>query len=374
MNERYRYTPEENQQHLVEAKEKFHDRYDSILIGGALGDTLGMPVEGWSRDQIKKYVGFISEPINPVLVYDLAGNILQKDEYGNIPYISPHLEKGSITDDTWLSIATARSIIESDGLNLESVARHSVAVYDQQLKNLQNTDLSDFTNSNIDILPSFGGTTISAFENLKKGIAPTDSGVLSKNAGNGPVIKMAPVGMYMHATGKYEEGLQFAESVGKMTHLDSRSIVGGVLQAHAIYTLLNNVSRQEFLDSSVEVCEEWEKPHVRGKKVTLLERLRWVSENCDTDDEEAYQKLGVSWPVTKNYPFALFMFQKYWDNPHEGLLRTVNYGGDCDSTGAIVGALAGARNGEFYPKESVVAIHEHSEITDLANEIYNITK
>src|SRR5205085_1828519 len=117
-------------------------------------------------------------------------------------------------------------------------------------------------------------------------------------------IKIAPVGMYMHATGRYEEGLRFAEEAGRMTHLDPRSIASGVVQAHAVFALLSGTSRKEFVDSVIEVARKWEKSREQGKKVTLEERLQWVADNRDVDDEAAYQQLGTGWAVTRNYPFT----------------------------------------------------------------------
>jgi ADP-ribosylglycohydrolase len=89
---------------------------------------------------------------------------------------------------------------------------------------------------------SFGSTTLAAFERLKQGISPLASGVAGRIPGNGPVLKMAPVGLYMQATGQYEEGLRFAERAGKMTHLDPRSVASGIVQAHAIFALLRTYS------------------------------------------------------------------------------------------------------------------------------------
>ena len=78
--------------------------------------------------------------------------------------------------------------------------------------------------------------------------------------------------------------------------------------------------------------------------------MRWIIENKDGAVESAYQHLGNTSSVYRSYPFTLFMFQKYWDQPLEGLLETINYGGDCDTTGAMFGALAGAKHGNIFPK------------------------
>ncbi len=353
--------------------------YQATLLGGAIGDTLGMPVEGWDRDQIRRHIGQITKPIDPVVVKDELGRVVHRDEIGRIPYVSPYLLQGQITDDTWLSIATARSIVDARGLDLSNLANHSLVVYQQQVARQvdvtpEGTPIAAFLHPDSEIPQAFGSTTIAAFENLKRGVSPTESGVLSRNPGNAPAIKVAPVGMHMHATGQYDDGLEFAEQVGRMTHLDPRSIVSGVVQAHAIHALLNGSSRNEFVDSIVRVAQEREKSREEGKKVTLLERLKWVADNRDAADEIAFLELGTGWAVTRNYPFTIFMFQKYWDNPVEGLLKTVNSGGDCDSTGAMYGALAGARNGMIFPEIWTKLVEGREELTYLAAGIYNLRK
>lgn len=355
------------------------NQYQAVLIGGAIGDTIGMPVEGWHRDQIRRYVGVITEPINPVIVRDGTGNIVYIDETGRIPYVSPFLQKGQITDDTWLAIATARSIVESKKLDLDNLAKHSLNVFHQQVARQiditpEGTSIAAFLHPNSEIPQAFGGTTIAAFEKLERGIPPTESGVMSRNPGNGPTIKVTPIGMYMHATDKYSEGLKFAELAGKMTHLDPRSVVSGVIQAHAVYSILSGANRNEFLDSAIDVCKKWEKSTKQGKKVTLLGRLKWISGNRDVDEESAYAELGVSWPVTRNYPFTLYMFQKYWDKPIEGLLKVVNAGGDCDSTAAMYGVLAGARHGMIFNESWVSMLEGKQELLELAGKIYNFKR
>ncbi len=67
-----------------EQREHLTKRYQQTLINAALGDTLGMPVEGWTREQIQKYTGGVTEPIQPFFVRDAQGNIIESDEYGKI--------------------------------------------------------------------------------------------------------------------------------------------------------------------------------------------------------------------------------------------------------------------------------------------------
>ena len=61
------------------------DRYIATLLGCAAGDALGMPVEGMKAQQIKKYVGRITDFIDPVIVRDEHGKE-KKEEVGNFQF------------------------------------------------------------------------------------------------------------------------------------------------------------------------------------------------------------------------------------------------------------------------------------------------
>ncbi|MFH1072658.1 MAG: ADP-ribosylglycohydrolase family protein [Nanoarchaeota archaeon] len=318
------------------------EHYIATLIGCALGDMLGMPIEMWRPGQIQKYAGRVASLIDPVLPKDSAGNIIKEDEFGRLRTYNRNLKKGDYTDDTLLTLAIAQSIAEKQSLDLDDVAKHHLIFYDRT-KDSQEKPLN-----------VFGKTTREAFRNLEQGVSPLQSGVIG-GPGNAPAMKMSPVGLYMDATGRYDEGIAFAEQVARMTHLDPRSIVSGIVQAHAIFLLLAIVDRKEFVQSLAECCETYEKPlsaeFAAHDKGDLKSRMRWIANNYDATPGEAFIHLDNSSLVMHSYPFAVFMFQKYWDNPIEGLIETVNFGGDCDTTGAIYGALCGAKNGMIFPKE-----------------------
>lgn len=344
-------------------KDEMKEKYQATLIGCAIGDSLGMPVEGWYREQIKKYIGKINNLINPVIVKDNDGNVIKEDEFGKIGYWTGSFKKGEYTDDTILTLALAESLIQQKKLDLEDVAKKQLEAY--------------ILNKN----QGFGKTTINALENIAKGISPTESGLLI-GPGNAPPMKMAPLGIYMHATKKIEESLNFAEDVGKITHLDPRSVVAGVIQSYAIYNLLEGIEKNKFLDSCFEICKQKEKPltseHLWINAGDLTSKIKWIKDNYNASSEEAFQYFGktpkeklpkISSPVYKSYPFALWMFQKYWDNPLDGLIETVNFGGDCDTTGAIYGALAGSKNGlQIFPKEWLYILQNKEKILQMGED------
>lgn len=348
-------------------------RYRGILVGCAIGDILGKPVEGWKRKQIQKYLGKITKPIPPFGVYNAkSGSLRTKDEFGPLKYYSLELGLGDYTDDTILTLALAESIAACRGIDLEDVARRQVREYEIRIQ----PDGSVFG--------GFGGSTREAFKRLLEGVPYTESAV-SYGPGNGPAMKMAPVGMYMHATYKYIAGLKAAEAIGKITHLDPRSIISGVVQAAAVDQLLNNIDSEYFIQVCIDICGgdfrtySFEKPLEEGMahldKGSLKERLEWIRDHHDLSAEEAHNVLKSNSLVFSSYPFALFVFQKYWNDPLEGLIETVNFGGDCNTTGAIYGALAGAVHGiDIFPENWVSEITNLERIIAAADGIYNLRK
>ncbi len=342
------------------------DRFIATMLGLALGDTLGMPVEGWKKARIEKYVGRITHPISPVLVYGKSEELISRDEFGPLKYYTQDLQRGEYTDDTILSKALAESLVEVGDFNLFDIAERQVAEYTKRLR----PDGSVFS--------GFGKTTSDGFKRLIAGVSPLESGVIG-GPGNAPAMKMAPLGLFMAARDsygdEYKEGLRWAELIGRITHHDPRSIVSGVVQAHAVYAMIHDCSRNGFIDSCVDVCQQNEQPvsalFPLWQKGSLYTRLQWIQDHQDASSDEAHKKLGSNSNVFCSYPFALFMVQKYWDSPLEGLIETVNSGGDCDTTGSMYGALAGAKNGmAIFPKEWLDVLEGREELEELGRKLY----
>src|SRR3989338_4271035 len=339
------------------------ENFIGTLVGCAIGDSLGMPIEGWDKNRIKKHFGKITELIEPVIVKDSNGNVVTEDEFGKIKYYTKDFKKGQYTDDTILTVAIAKSIVDRKKLDLRDTA-------EKQLKEYVIRKKEDGI-----VFGGFGTTTMLGFENLLKGSSPEKSGVIG-GPGNAPAMKMSPVCLYMAITGKYDEGIIFAWQVGKITHLDPRSVASGVVQAHAVYSLIKNYSKEEFLNSLVERSYKVEEPTTKEfplyDKGTLSERLKWVIDNKDAKSDEAHNHLKSTSVVFSSYPFAIFMFQKYWGSPIEGLIETINYGGDCDTTGAIYGALAGAKNGMVFTKAWLNHLENLDLLKTLGKKIYDL--
>jgi len=346
-------------------KDNKKERYIATLLGCAVGDVLGMPVEIWKKEEISQIYGRITEPVPPIYVRTKDRGIIRKDSIkknDKLKYHNNHLGYGDYTDDTILTLAIAESIADIGDLDIEEIAANHVAVYHENM--LPNGQYKG----------GFGKTTMLALQDLANGKSIRDTGQL-QGPGAGPAMKMHPVGLYMDATGKINEGFGFAQKISKITHKDPRSIYGGVLQAYSIYLLLSgNISKDDFLHSlSAQGYLEGraDDRHTLPEKGSLWSRIEWIVNNKDATAEDAFNNLGNSGLAWECHPFALFMFQKYWDDQIAGLIETVNWGGDCDTTGAIYGALCGARNGMIFPDRWVDPIKGKDKIIDLGSRLYD---
>lgn len=177
------------------------EKYQATLVGCGIGDALGMPVEGWKREQIQKYTGRITEFISPVIAKDGKGELIKEDEYGKIKYYNRDLEKGEYTDDTILTMAIAESIAEKRCLDIDDITKRQVEAFQLRIQ------------KNGHVRGGFGKTTRGAFEKIIKGTNPYESGI-SPGLGNGVAMKISPLALYMHATGNYGEGIKMARVIG----------------------------------------------------------------------------------------------------------------------------------------------------------------
>lgn len=88
-------------------KDMLRSKIMGCLIGSAIGDALGMPVEGLNYYQIRKKYGEIDEMID-----------------GTLP-------AGSYTDDTQLMIGLAESLINKKGIDQEDMANRFVQIHER---------------------------------------------------------------------------------------------------------------------------------------------------------------------------------------------------------------------------------------------------
>ena len=272
-----------------------------VLLGTALGDALGLPFEGLNRSKIAK-----KKLNHPNLIFN----------------------RGFFSDDTEQTIIVAKALILS---NLDSKE------FEKYLKRgLQKWFLA--------IPISMGFATM---KSLFKSFFIKKSGVFS--AGNAPAMRSAILGViFGNSNSKLKE---FVKINTEITHTDPKAFYGALAVAKASYLSSQNRDK-EFFKEIKELIDDKE----------FLNIMQNVEENLDITTEDFALKLGfkkgVGGYIYQTIPIVIHSYQRNSNNFKEAVLSVIRCGGDTDTTGAIVGAIVGAKVEEF-PKEWIKTLSDY---------------
>lgn len=120
----------------VFTKEKLHDRILGLLVGSAIGDAMGGPIEMWGRHYITANYGWVSAPVPYAM-----GASPESIWVGNLP-------AGGTTDDTRWKVLAVRYLTQKSGgkfrfskkLDARAFAQFITDEYLRELKALKATD------------------------------------------------------------------------------------------------------------------------------------------------------------------------------------------------------------------------------------------
>ena len=275
------------------------DKFRGCLLGLAVGDALGTTLE-------------FSSPGTFVPIEDMMGG----GPFG--------LLAGQWTDDTSMALCLAESLISCEGMNL---ADQCDRYLDWWIKGANSV-----TGSCFDI-----GNTVRSGLSGYRDSGDCRSGPRDKySAGNGSIMRLAPVPLYYYKA-EISEMLARCEESSLTTHGASESIW--------CCRLLGVIIRQ--------AMEKKDKEEV----VVFPHELVAASTHGDVKSEGLKRMLNGSWQtleppeiagtgyVIKSLEAALWAFGKA-ENFKHGALLAANLGDDADTTCAIYGQIAGAYWGE----------------------------
>jgi ADP-ribosylglycohydrolase len=295
-------------------------KIQGCLLGVAIGDAMGMPVEMMTRAEIlaatdgRPIAGFV--------------NPLAK----KIPSLSHH-RAGQTTDDWQLTRAVARSLIRRKRFDLVDQA---LALVDEFEKTTAGWGRAT-SKSAISLKSYFnyrGDADRSPFDPLPQ--------VPGQGGGNGVAMKIAPLAVIDFLQG---ENLSTAIDLSFLTHSDPRASVAAAVMEGAIFAELVGATndRRSVVNDAVYVETELLKDVVFPQP-TLSDNLRHVLVFQSVEDAlAAGVKNGCL--AIDSIPFALLVFFEHRDDFRAGVLAAVNAGGDTDTNASMVGALIGARLG-----------------------------
>lgn len=279
------------------------DQLSGVILGTAVGDALGLPREGISRDRARRIWG--------------EGSLRHGFVFG----------RGMISDDTEHTCMIGQALLRSP-TDSEQFAR--ALAWSLRLWLLS-------------IPVGIGRATLRAIIKLWLGFSPASSGVWS--AGNGPAMRAALLGACLgHDPDKLRA---YVRASTRITHTDPRAEQGALLVAlaahHGAERGATGVDRRAFLrslrDGRLEIDDEL--AGILNKLEEHLERNAPALELADA--------LQLQWGVTgyiyHTVPMALYCWLRSPGDFRQALEEMSVLGGDADTTGAIVGGITGATVG-----------------------------
>jgi ADP-ribosyl-[dinitrogen reductase] hydrolase len=302
--------------------EDLRDRYCGTLLGLAVGDAMGGPLEFMSRQQVQIKHGLVTGMI--------GGGWLG-------------LRPGAWTDDTTMALALADSLVEKRGFDRTDVARRYVEWFRSGP-------------------PDIGNTVRSSLELIAEGMAPDAASRQAheansmQSATNGALMRCAPLALYGHRDAATLIRISMEEA--RITHHDVRA---GSASA-ALNLLLKAI-----LDG-----EEDRRAVVAYATDTLMENTEGADNVMPEIAGKQQKDLRPTGYVVDTLETALWMFC-HTRSLRECIVQTVNLGGDADTTGAVAGALAGAFYGmEAIPRDWLATLQDKNRIQQTALRLHRL--
>ena len=336
------------------------DRFRACLLGGAVGDALGAPVEFMSRSEILTRFGTFG-------ITDFA------PAYGGT---------GLITDDTQMTLYTAEGLIRgwlAAGPVGPSAVDLSAAMARAYLRWL----LTQGERSMADLAFDEGSGWLSAQAALqgRRGPGITCLGALRRmsrigeparndSKGCGGVMRIAPVGLFGWRLREHvDTGDVFALGAGLagLTHGHPTGALASGALAVMVMTLLEGAGLPDAVDAArSRLCAH------RGHEETLKALDEAVKlARAGAPPALAIRHLGEGWIAEEALAISVFCAWVARDF-RDGVTLAVNHDGDSDSTGAVTGNLLGAQLGTgVIPHEWLAALELREVISTVADDLYD---
>lgn len=327
-------------------------RSRGCLLGGAVGDALGAPVEFMRLHEIQAAFG-------PGGIRDFVKC------YGRI---------GAITDDTQMSLFTAEGLLQAQatgsergGLDVSAAVHHGYLQWlrtqgeESRVPDLR-LDGRLLKRKELFSRRAPGNTCLSALR------AATCIGQRASNdsKGCGTVMRAAPVGLFAAAL---EQGADKAFEWGCQTAALTHGHPTGILAAGVFAALIHQLAGGSSLSPALRVVKAM-LPRRPGCTETF--RAIEAAEELDSSSHSAddcLKRLGQGWVAEEALAVAVFCALRAKDF-EDGVATAVNIDGDSDSTGSMAGNLLGAMLGvESIPPRWLEPLELREVITELADEL-----
>ena len=307
------------------------------LLGAAVGDALGAPVEFLTLDQIRDKYG--------------ENGI---EDYAAMKGLKP----GTYTDDTQMTLATAVGCIRhrqtcKDGIkcDFKTVVYQEYHEWYEMQKNPDNRRAP-------------GNTCLGALGSGKMG---TVDKRINDSKGCGGVMRTAPIGIaYLPG-----EAFQYGVEAAAITH----GHPSGFLPAGFLAEMIARIFEGSGLDDVVDQCSDLLKKQPDHEET--LDKINLARELAEKGKpvEIAIPLIGEGWVGHEALAIALYCCLTFPADWLKAVLSAVNITGDSDSTGSVTGAVLGTMYGERAISGKLVNnVENKGLIIKIAEDLFKVRK
>jgi poly(ADP-ribose) glycohydrolase ARH3 len=292
------------------------DQFRGLMLGTAVGDALGRPVEGHQHVSQSYIDEILAGPRS--MIY---------------------------TDDTAMTIWLAESLLAAEGFDGADMSMRFAEGYQREP------------------FRGFGANVVDVFSRVLRGFnwAETARSQFGGTGsyGNGAAMRVAPVAMWEYPD--IDETVRLARQTAEVTHTHPVGVEGAVIQAAAAAHALRDDFEGVVL---LAALGDLVKPQILRSK---LEALPKAIERSDDDYARLHLGNGVS--AANSVVTALYCFLAS-DDFEDTVVRAIRIGGDTDTIAAMAGALAGARYGATAIPEMWTGVEGGERVVVLADQMF----
>lgn len=302
------------------------DHFAGCILGGAVGDALGAPIEFFSLSGIRKHFG----PQGVTDFIDLNDEGLAE-----------------FTDDTQMLLFTAEGLLEAQAQKKLTGADEPVQqIYQAYLRwlrtqyneTLQSLDLAQ--QKGLIALKGLwkrkapGNTCLSALSSGRMGqLSPP----LNNSKGCGGVMRIAPIGLVYSG----QEAFRLGAEAAAITHGHPSGYLASGCLAQIIAELVSGFDLEESIQRSVETLSQW--PGHEETLQAVQQAVAYAHDPAVIPTAENIEKLGAGWVAEEALAISIYcaLIAAQQADFTQGVVLAINHSGDSDSTGAITGNLLG---------------------------------
>ena len=344
------------------------DRIRGSLVGGAIGDALGYPIEFDRYDEILFRYGEKGLDCYDVNSYYSKYNASED----NVAVVS---------DDTQMTLFTANGLLNAQALNVEpilAIRQAYIEWYFTQIgvpsgyEDNMTCWINDVKRLHVRRAP--GNTCMSALDAIYKDIRPKNN-----SKGCGGVMRVAPIPLYA-AVGErmsIEDSDQLAGEAARLTHLHPLGYMPAALVSHIIRQLLASEQptrmrlKMAVTDGLQALYKMYPDSQAEWKSfLNLMNQAMELAANSKKDIDNI-NIIGEGWVGDEALAIAVYCALRHFDDFRKALAAAVSHGGDSDSTGAVTGNILGAAIGyEAIPEDFKRDLEMHDLILHMADDLY----